>query len=118
MFSTKLTTMSSADLYEYTAVNLASLDKLKQAHEAIKILKMMASRPIIDTDLANLAQVTLSTLRSTLASQTSADFWYDNFADANGEIAPEDMISISEIIEERRMQVSFIEATLDRLSLD
>lgn len=117
MFSTNLIAMPSTDLYEYTAIHLASLDKLKQAHEAIKILKMMASRPVLDMDLANSAQVVLTTLHTKLSPQTSSDFWYDNFVDSNGDISPEDTISIAALIDERRTQVNFIEATLNRIKL-
>lgn len=113
MFNAKV--MSDADIYEYTSIHLTSIDKLKPAHEAIKILKMMVSRPILDTDLANSAKVTLSTLRSKLLPQTSADFWYDNFVDANGEISGEDRFSIASLVEDRRTQISFIEASLERI---
>lgn len=115
MFRTNISTMSDSDLYEHTVIRLESITRMPKAKEAIRLLKIMESRPILDADLANATRECLTELKSKLAPQTSSDYWYDNFVGHNGEVQPRDLNNIAGLVEERRAQIQFINAVLARL---
>jgi len=115
MFRTNISTLSDADLYEHTAIRLESIEHITQSREAIKLLKLMENRPILDADLAEVARKCLTELKTKLTPQTSSDYWFNNFVGRNGDIESKDLNSISDLVEERRTQIQFINAVLDRL---
>lgn len=115
MFRTNISTLSDSDLYEHTVVRLESIGHIVKTKEAIKLLKLMETRPILDADLAEAAKKCITELKAKLMPQTSSDYWYDNFVGRSGEVQPQDLNEIASLVEERRTQIQFLNAVLSRL---
>lgn len=115
MFRSNISTMSDSDLYGHTVVRLESITKMPKAKEAIRLLKLMEHRPILDADLAIAGKKCLNSLKAALAPETSSDYWYDSLVGNNGDLQPRDLNNIANLVEERRAQIQFINAVLSRL---
>lgn len=116
MLTTNLTSLSDADVYVHTLAILTSLSRNPKAQQSIRMLKMLSTRPIQDLDLIEASRTSLAGLRQYLVQQASPDYWYDNFMGINGEIDPNDMNSINDILEERQRQIRYVDVALARLS--
>lgn len=115
MFSRDLNILNDTDIYAQTLAIITPLSQNPKATPTMRLLKMLSNRPVHDLDLIEAAREQLTLLRSYLVSQSSPDYWYDNFVGLNGEVDPSDMESIQDLVEERHQQLHYIDICLSRM---